>query len=473
VADIPLPLARDSVERVQVRTRTTERFLTWPRTVALGCFVLFALTFNDGGVHDDGVAYFDFLRRLFGASESGVAYQFGSVFWNAPFWLVSQLVAVRGGLDHVGSGEVAVNVASAVAVLLALYLGWRILRALELPRGAAVLILTLFGTPLYFYGALGASYKHAADALYATALFWFVYRALQAGATRLDYAAVGASLALLVSTRWANAALCLVVVGAFLTARRKREAVWMVSSLIACSALLFSMPVVRHIPYDSPPTPTYGLGKPSLDLPLAVVPHSQRLASSSVVIIDPVLRQTDFSPTAPLKMLFTLHRGLFVFTPLTFFAAVGFVLLLRRDRRNRPFLLTLGLSALALLLIHSFWGKLWDGGGSFSQRFLTALFPFFLLGTAEFIRRWRGPAIALLSLCAAWSVWVGLVQFNAYYRGSAQDGIVQIVGSIHGVTGPRVSRFHKPPPYNSLENFGRDLGDRISGRWRQYWRLVT
>ena len=44
MADIPLPLARDSVERVQVRTRTTERFLTWPRTVALGCFVLFALT---------------------------------------------------------------------------------------------------------------------------------------------------------------------------------------------------------------------------------------------------------------------------------------------------------------------------------------------------------------------------------------------------------------------------------------------
>src|SRR4029079_1527970 len=132
-----------------------------------------------------------------------------------------------------------------------------------------------------------------------------------------------------------------------------------------------------------------GLGKPSLDLPLGLPPHSERLALSSTSIVDPVLRQTDFSVTARLKMLFTLHRGLFVFTPLTFFATVGFVLLLRRDRRNRPFLLTLGVSAAALLLIHSFWGKLWDGGGSFSQRFLTALFPFFLVGTAEFIRRWR------------------------------------------------------------------------------------
>jgi hypothetical protein len=453
--------------------RVTERFLTWPRALGLAFFVLFAMTFNDGYVHDDGTAYFDFLRRLFGTSSSGVAYQFGSAFWNAPFWLASQLVAVRGDLDHVRSGEVAVNAASAVAVLLTLYLGWRILQALDLPRGPAVLMLTLFGTPLYFYGALGASYKHAADALYATALFWFLHRATRAGATRVDFLAVGVSLAFLIATRWANVAFCLVVVGAFLVIRRKREAVWVVSAVIACSVLLFALPVVRHIPYTSPPTPTYGLGRPSLDLPIAVLPHSQRLATGSIVIVDPVLRQTDFSPTAPFKMLFTLHRGLFVFTPLTFLATVGFVLLLRRDRRNRLFLVTLGVSALALLLIHSFWGKLWDGGGAFSQRFLTALFPFFLVGAAELVRRWRGLAVVLLSLCAAWSVWVGLVLFNGYYRSSAQDGIVQIVGSVHGLTGPRVSRFHRPPPYNSFENFGRDLGDRISDRWRLYWQLVT
>src|SRR5205823_5787268 len=301
----------------------------------------------------------------------------------------------------------------------------------------------------------------------------FVCRATRAGARRLDHLAVGAMLALLISTRWANVAFCLVVLGAFVALRRRRETIWVVSALIACSALLFGLPIARHIPYTSPSAPTYGLGKPSVDLPLAVVPQSQRLAAGSANIVDPVLHQTQFSATAPLKMLFTLHRGLFVFTPLTLFATIGFVLLLRRDRRNRAFLLTLGGSALALLLIHSFWGTLWDGGGSFSQRFLTALFPFFLVGAAEFVRRWRRFAIGLLSLCAAWSLWVGLVQFNGYFGGNAQDGIVQIVGSVNGVTGREVSRFHQPPPYNSLENFGRDLGDRISGRWRLYWRLVT
>ena len=35
-----------------------------------------------------------------------------------------------------------------------------------LPRGPAVLLLALFGTPLWFYGVLQPSYKHAADTLY-------------------------------------------------------------------------------------------------------------------------------------------------------------------------------------------------------------------------------------------------------------------------------------------------------------------
>lgn len=472
MAELPLPLARESAERVQARTRTAERFLTWPRAAGVASFVLFALTFNDGGVHDDGVAYFDFLRRLFGASSSGVAYQFGSAFWNAPFWLVSQLVAVRGGFDHFHSGEIAVNVAAVVAVVLTLYLGWRLLQALDLPRGAAVLMLTLFGTPLFYYGALGSSYKHAADALYATALFWFVQRGLSAGATRLDHVGIGATLALELATRWANAAFCLVVLAAFLLHRQQRALVWAVSTLVVCSTVLFALPIVRHIPYQSPPTPTYGLGRPSPDLPLALIPQQQRLASPAG-LVGPVLHETSFSPTAPLKMLFTLHRGLFLFTPLTLLATVGFVLLARRDRRNRAFLLTLGLSALGLLAIHSLWGSLWDGGGSFSQRYLTALFPFFLVGVAELVRRRRRPAVAVLTLCAAWSLWIGLVDFNGFYGGTAHSGLVQIVGSVHGLTGPRVTRFHKPPPYNSLENFGRDLGDRITGRWRLYWRLVT
>ena len=45
-------------------------------------------------------------------------------------------------------------------------------------------------------------------------------------------------------------------------------------------------------------------------------------------------------------------------------------------RERRDFLVGLGLSCLALLLVHMIWGGFWEGGYSFSQRILTALLLF-------------------------------------------------------------------------------------------------
>jgi hypothetical protein len=468
MTDIGVPFAGARGE--SVKTSASERFLTRPRVAGLLVFGLFAVTFDLVKVQDDGVVYFDFIRRVFGVQTGGVAYQFGSSFWNAPFWLASQLVAVRGGLDHFQAGQVAVAVASNGAILLTLYLGWRILRELDLPRGPVVLLLTLFGTPLFFYGVLDPSYKHAADTLYSTAAFWFVLRSLKTNASRLYFIMAGFCMALLLATRYANIGLALGAFGVFAVLGMRRVASWIACATLLFAVLFFALPIIRHIPYASPPPNAYGLGPPS-DSP-ALVATSQRFAldAGSMHIYLP---KTTFSPTAPLKMLFTLHRGIFIWTPLTFFATIGFVLLVRRDRRHRPFLMVLGASALGLLLIHSFWGGAWDGFGSFSNRFLTALFPLFLIGTAEFVRRTRRWGIAVLTLCTCFSLWIGLIYVNGYYNQGRQDGIVQVIENFKSVTGPRVSRFHQPPPYDSLENYGLGLGDAISARWRVYWRLVT
>ena len=61
-------------------------------------------------------------------------------------------------------------------------------------------------------------------------------------------------------------------------------------------------------------------------------------------------------------MLFTTKRGLFVWTPLTFFATVGYLWFALRTKDQRRFLLSLGLSAIALLLVHGLWGAFWTGG---------------------------------------------------------------------------------------------------------------
>src|SRR5713101_8000931 len=124
MAEVGIPLVRTRVERAKVAG--TERFLTRPRVAGLVVFVLFGLTFDDGRVQDDGTVYFNFMRKLLGAHTEAVAYQFGNTFWNAPFYLISQLVALRGGFDRFHAGEVGVNLASNAAVLITLYLGWRI-----------------------------------------------------------------------------------------------------------------------------------------------------------------------------------------------------------------------------------------------------------------------------------------------------------------------------------------------------------
>src|SRR3954464_15152149 len=106
MADVPL-------ERAAVREEAvpSERFLTPWMGVALGGLLLFALTFDRPRIHDDGSLYFNFVRRLFGADVVAQAYQFGSAFWTAPFYLVSQLVASRGELDRYHAGEVGTAVA--------------------------------------------------------------------------------------------------------------------------------------------------------------------------------------------------------------------------------------------------------------------------------------------------------------------------------------------------------------------------
>jgi hypothetical protein len=79
----------------------------------------------------------------------------------------------------------------------------------------------------------------------------------------------------------------------------------------------------------------------------------------------------------------------------------------------------------------------------------------------------------VLSICACWSFWLGLVNYNGYFNSSPHDGVVQIVDNFKSFSGPRVNRYHTPPPYDSLENFGLQMADQISGRWQLYWRLVT
>jgi hypothetical protein len=425
----------------------SERFLTWPMAVALAVYALFAVTFSAFQVKGDALVYFNLMRRFFGEDpDFAFAYQFGSDVWNTPFFLVGKLLQELFGYPktfHVSFEELSITAATEVGFVVTLYLGWRLLRDLDLPNGPAVLFLTAFGTPLFYYVVFEPAMKHAADTLAMTAAVLFLLRIYT---RRLDRDAVllGAIVGVSVNIRHVNVVFFLAVACALALARPRAAALGAATAAIV-GPVIFALPALRGISYF---VPTY------FPEPSAVARVALGAPSLVADVTNPV---NGFDPLTPLKMLVSDHRGLFVWTPLTAAAVVGFGLLLwrTRDSERRAFIWALTAGSLALLAAHSIWG-FWDGAFSFSSRFLTALFPVFLIGVAE-LRRRIGPLVYVpLTACVAWSLMLALVHVVGYDGITAGDGA--------GKTVRVIDRTHD------------DLQDKIqtkaTDRWEYLWALL-
>jgi hypothetical protein len=406
-----------------------ERFLTWPMAVGFGLYALFALSLSYFQVKGDGALYFNLLRKFFGEEpDFAYAYQYGNAIWNAPFFLVGKTLGVAFGFQpptfHVSFEEIAITIAANAALVLTLYLGWRILRELELPRGPGVLFLTVLGTPLFFAAVFDPAGKHVVDTLVLTGATYAFMR-IDSGTAATAAVVLGALCGWSLNIRWANVAF-FAVLAVVLWLRGHRELVGIAAgTAVAVAVVILALPALRGIDYYFPIIKPPGEETATPTLRLAA--PADRLAVEPLEPSDP---RGFFDPTIPAKMLFSDHRGLFLWTPLTAAAAIGFGLAVARARRTRnehaPFLLALLAASLALLCIHSFWPR-WDGGFAFSQRFLTGLFPLFLIGVAELVRRAGAWAYPALVLGAAFAVWVALVRDIGYDNIGERDAISRVV----------------------------------------------
>jgi len=158
-----------------------------------------------------------------------------------------------------------------------------------------------------------------------------------------------------------------------------------------------------------------------------------------------------FDARAPVRMLVSVRRGLFLWTPLTALSVLGVALLFRSRPERRRYLAVLCFCAASLVCIHALWGDFWTNGFSFSQRFLAGLFPFYLLGTAELICRFRLVAAAGLLLCALFSLFAGFNHFLGYKSISEKDGL----GTVLTTKGDRdVAETLRLIGTRALERFG-------------------
>jgi hypothetical protein len=442
--------------------------LLTPRFVSAVLVYLFlALSYAQVEVKNDGLTYYNFMRRLVGEHVAGYAYQFGSVIWNLPFYGLGRLLSTVLGSGSIGNspiGELSIVAAATVAVIVIFCVGWQLIRELGLPGGPGTLLLTTFGTPLFYYAIFAPGYKHVVDTVFATILAFLMRRASKRPMNRRLTCAIGLLIACLINVRYADAAFLVGALWIFLRRKEFTHAYLMTVVSFAGAGLILLVPALRGIPYGLPPgTATAGV---------TVVQHDhtdrQLAASTAPRIVSPPLASADvmngvkFDPVAPVKMLFSLKRGLFIWTPLTAFGVLGFLLLFRRDEDHRLFLGGLGLSALALLLVHAAWGSFWDGGYSFSERFLTALFPLFALGIAELLRRTRMLVAPLLVLCVAWSCWISLYHWYGYDHVSEADGVGRFI------------QLYEPGGGESLPEFWHvRVTGKIESRWSAYAHWVS
>ena len=450
---------------VLVETHAAGRFLSAPMAVAVGFYGVLTVTFAHFVVTNDALVYYDFLRRLLGADVvTSYSRGFGSALFDLPFYLAARAIDLATGLSSAfgaSLGEVSVTAATMVALVLTLYLGWRVLVELELPAGPAVLLLALFGSPLFYYAVFQTTYKHAVDALGFTLVAFLLLRTLRRPKA-WTLLALGASLAFLVAIRPANVTLVPGVLVALLLKRELRAGGLVVVATVAFTALLFAIPRARGIPRHPVEIEKKALVAPR---PLAgAIPQAAGvLALYGGICKNPGYHLTFWqcvhnglglwwSPSAPAKMLFSVRRGIFLWTPLTAFATLGAALLLFSRPERRPFVAGLWVCAVGLLLAHWFWADFWTGGFSFSQRFLASLFPFYLVGTAELLRRRRAAALAVLTACAAFSLFLGFEHYVGYRGNSAQDGLGTVFESY--TTGERTP-----------VDLARNVGFRALDRW--------
>lgn len=422
--------------------------------IGLALYGLFALTFSYFQVRGDGLLYFNLLRKFFGEEpDFAYAYQFGSALWNAPFFLVGKSLGTLFGFQprifHVSFEEISITIATNAAFVLTLYLGWRILQSLDLPRGPGVLLLTAFGTPLFFYVIFEPAAKHAVDTLVLTAAT-YVFLRCQFVETIRAAVLLGALCGWSLNIRWANGAFFIVLAIALLLRTQWRSVLVAGASAGVVAAVIFALPALRGIeylsPFDhvSPPAEAVRFAAASEGLPLAVA--------------APEVGQIFLDPRIPAHMLFSERRGLFLWTPLTAIATVGYALALVRARRTRTsfsFLAVLLGASAALLFVHVVWRQ-WDGGFSFSQRFLTALFPLYLIGVAELVRRARLTAYPLLAATVAFALMVAFVHDIGYDGVSERDGIARVLEAAA----------------DNRRNLRLKVQDDAKDRWIYLWGLL-
>ena len=336
---------------------------------------------------DESVQY-HFVQRLYGDRHDAVGYYFGLGLVEAPFYGIGKL------LDHAGlhtvSGNPVEQAAAALGLGLLTIAAWplvgAVIRGLRLPAAGFAILAAAFGTPFFYYAVFLPGKNHAVDGVLFAGAIYLVFRYLRTdGRERWVPFALGALFGLSYTVRYFDGAAAVMLVLALLAWRRWRHAAQVaVTSAVVC-LVLFAIPLAYGIPVFS----------------------GGNYSAENVLV---------FAPLNPLRMLFTDHRGYFVWSPVALLATIGFVLLFRSRPEHRRFLAAVAAMSLGIMWAYSL-VAFWDGTWTVGQRFFTPLFPVVAIGLAGLIDAAPRIAVAAAAVATAWFLFLA---FNLMVIGGPQ-----------------------------------------------------
>lgn len=351
----------------------------WALLASALVWILFVLNFSALKlVGSDALVQYGFAQRLYGDAPTASGYYFGLGLTEAPFYGLGKLLDRVGvhSLDGNPIRQASVALGLGLLTLVAWPLLAAVLKGLRLRYAGPVLLASAIGMPVLYYATIVPEKNHDVDAVLFTVVVYLTYRYFsQPRPDRWVPFALGIALGLSYTVRYFSGAETVGLLLVLLWCRRWLHAAQIAVTSVAVFLLLLAIPWALHVPIF--------VGVSSAD---------------SVLI---------FAPLNPLRMLFTDHRGLFVWSPVSAVAVIGFVLLFVRRPEHRRFLAAATAMGVAIISSYSLIA-FWDGTWAFSQRFFTPLFPLVVIGLAGLVNAAPRLGLAAATLAAAWTLFLAL-----------------------------------------------------------------
>lgn len=352
-----------------VITRHWEKARACREEVLLGVvFAAAVLAFNVYRIQGDGWAYVAFLEKALAIPdpESPQALmrwgyvQMGAAFFNMPFYLaaygIEKLTGFGIHINGITLRSISINLASNCYVLIAVVLMARTLKQLQFPNILLSILAVLFSTSAYTAAAIMPSCSHAVELFLASAVVYIIVA--DTGSTRSNYVLMGTLLALSVFVRYFNVVLVACVALYFI---KRRDWSPLKYAVLGFFSVIWLLPLLFYT-YNGEFFNVMGYTEDhrSISLFLTTVP---------------------VFPVNSLKLLVHPLHGVFVWSPVVFLSLLG--LFLHPVKADLGFLL-LAMFA-GIVFMYGFLPE-WHAGWSFSNRYLTGLFPVFVIGLASFLK---------------------------------------------------------------------------------------